>query len=160
MTTANQLSFGPVLKTEIAAVAHLEVSAFAPPVYPVFFFRQAFDLWPEMFWVARRGNQILAYLLCAPELKDVSRFNLLSFAVAPEAQGQGIGKLLLQAFLQQLPLLVPAAQCLWLTVDPENTAAIRLYQQHGFVQCAQEADYYGTGYYRLVLSAQIGGNSC
>lgn len=152
---SGDVSFGPIVKAELAAVAELEVSAFPPPVYPVFFFRQAFDLWPDLFWVARQDDQILAYLICGPEFAEPSRLSLMSFAVAPQAQGQGIGKGLLQAFLRQLPMVAPKIRQLWLTADPDNLPAVRLYQQHGFVTSAEEPDYYGAGYRRLVMTAEI-----
>ena len=151
--------FGPVLKHEVAAVAQLEADAFPPPVYPVFFFRQAFDLWPELFWVARHDRGILAYLIAAPELSQPARLSLMSFAVAPQSQGQGIGKALLQAFLPALPALAPQARQIWLTADPANSAALRLYQQHGFSVSGEEADYYGAGYNRLVLTAEVAAKS-
>jgi ribosomal protein S18 acetylase RimI-like enzyme len=154
------VSIGPVLKTELAAVAGLEAAAFPPPVYPVFFFRQAYDLWPELFWVARRGDEILAYLICGPEFSDRQKLSLMSFAVDPKTQGQGIGKALLQAFLRHLADIAPEVRQVWLTADPDNTAALRLYQQHGFVQTSEEPDYYGSGYRRLVLTAQTGTKSC
>lgn len=156
---SGELSFGPVLKHEIALVATLEESAFPPPVYPVFFFRQAYDLWPQLFWVARRGDEILAYLICGPEFSDRHKLSLMSFAVGPKTQGQGIGKALLQAFMQQIAEIAPEVRQVWLTADPDNTAALRLYQQHGFVQTSEEPDYYGSGYRRLVLTAQTGGNN-
>ena len=149
------LSFGPIVKDELAAVAELEVTAFPPPVYPVFFFRQAFDLWPDLFWVARRDDEILAYLVCGPEFAKPSRLSLMSFAVAPQAQGQGVGKGLLREFLRRLPIVAPQISHIWLTADPDNLPALRLYQQHGFVISGEESDYYGAGYRRLVLTAEI-----
>lgn len=157
---SGELSFGAVLKQELTLVAALEESAFPPPVYPVFFFRQAYDLWPQLFWVARRGDEILAYLICGPEFSNRHRLSLMSFAVDPKTQGQGIGKALLQAFMQQLPEISAEVKEIWLTADPDNAAALRLYQQHGFVQTSEEPDYYGSDYRRLVLTAQIGAKSC
>lgn len=149
------VSYGPVLKHELAAVAQLEADAFPPPIYPVFFFRQAFDLWPDLFWVARQDEKILGYLICSPEFAHASRLSLMSFAVAPEAQGLGIGKGMLGHFLQELPQFAPQVRQIWLTADPDNSAALKLYQQHGFIQTAEELDYYGTDYHRLVLTAEI-----
>ncbi len=157
---SGELSFGAVLKQELTLVAALEESAFPPPVYPVFFFRQAYDLWPQLFWVARRSDEILAYLICGPEFSNRHRLSLMSFAVDPKTQGQGIGKALLQAFMQQLPEISAEVKEIWLTADPDNAAALRLYQQHGFVQTSEEPDYYGSDYRRLVLTAQIGAKSC
>ena len=141
---------GPVQLAELAAVTALELSAFAPPVYPNFFFRQAFDLWPNLFWVARAEQGVLAYLIAAPAAATSQELSLLSLAVSPVAQGQGVGKTLLQQFLCSLV----AGQQIWLTVDPANKAALRLYQQFDFHVVRQEQAYYGEGYHRLVLLKQ------
>lgn len=141
---------GPVQLSELAAVTALEHAAFEPPVYPVFFFRQAYDLWPKLFWVARSERGILGYLLAAPVAANPDELSLLSLAIAPVAQGQGVGKRLLQQFLSNLT----AGQQIWLTVDPANKAALRLYQQFDFHVVRQEQAYYGEGYHRLVLLKQ------
>ena len=141
---------GPVQLAELAEVTALEQAAFAPPVYPVFFFRQAFDLWPALFWVARSEQGVLGYLIAAPAAANPQEFSLLSLAIAPLAQGQGVGKTLLQQFLRTLN----PGQQIWLTVDPANQAALRLSQQFGFHVVRQEQAYYGEGYHRLVLLKQ------
>lgn len=141
---------GPVQLAELAEVTALEQAAFAPPVYPVFFFRQAFDLWPALFWVARGEQGVLGYLIAAPAAANPQELSLLSLAIAPLAQGQGVGKTLLQQFLRTLN----PGQQVWLTVDPANQAALRLYQQFGFHVVRQEPAYYGEGYHRLVLLKQ------
>lgn len=151
----SDVSFGPVLKHELAAVAQLEADAFPPPIYPVFFFRQAFDLWPQLFWVARHQEKILGYLICSAEFTQSSRLSLMSFAVSPQAKGLGVGKGLLGRFLQELPGFAPQVRQIWLTADPDNLPALKLYQQHGFIQTAEELDYYGTDYHRVVLSVEI-----
>lgn len=137
----------PVEKSELAQVNALEEAAFAPPVYPVFFFRQAYDLWPQWFWVATDGEAVKAYLIAAPAADNPKALSLLSLAVSPLAQGQGVGKMLLAQFLSSLP----ADYLIWLTVDPTNQAALKLYQQFDFHVVREEAAYYGAGYHRLVL---------
>jgi ribosomal protein S18 acetylase RimI-like enzyme len=144
------LECGPVRLSELAAVTALEQSAFEPPVYPTFFFRQAYDLWPNLFWVARAEQGVLGYLIAAPAAATSQELSLLSLAISPLAQGQGVGKALLQQFLRSLT----AGQQIWLTVDPANTAALRLYQQFDFHVVRQEQAYYGEGYHRLVLLKQ------
>jgi len=144
------ISCAAVSREELPAVVALEQTAFAPPVYPVFFFRQAYDLWPELFWVARHNTEVVGYLLAAPAAANPHEFSLLSLAIAPQAQGKGVGKALLRAFLSTMT----DGQQIWLTVDPANQAALRLYQQFDFQLVREEQDYYGVGYHRLVLQKQ------
>ena len=139
-----------VVKAELAQVSQLEDATFPPPVYPIFFFRQAFDLWPELFWVASDGSQLKAYLVAAPSADNAKALSLLSLAVSPLSQGQGVGKALLKQFLQSLP----CDHSVWLTVDPSNQAAIKLYQQFDFHVVREEANYYGEGYHRLVMQRE------
>ena len=141
---------GPVQLSELAAVTALEQAAFKPPVYPNFFFRQAYDLWPNLFWVARGEQGVLGYLIAAPSADNAQELSLLSLAISPIAQGQGVGKTLLQQFLGTLL----HGQQIWLTVDPDNQSALRLYQQFDFHVIRQELAYYGEGYHRLVLRKQ------
>lgn len=157
-STSAGIEFGPVQLSDLAGVNTVEQAAFAPPVYPLYFFRQAFDLWPELFWLARapQTGEVLAYLVAAPELSAPDRLNLMSLAVSPKAQGQGVGKQLLRHFIRSLTEHPRACKALWLTVDPKNQAALRLYHQLGFRTSAEIADYYGPGYDRLVLTLQLG----
>ena len=73
---------GPVQLSELAAVTALEQAAFKPPVYPNFFFRQAYDLWPNMFWVARGEQGVLGYLIAAPSADNAQELSLLSLAIS------------------------------------------------------------------------------
>jgi ribosomal protein S18 acetylase RimI-like enzyme len=58
---------------------------------------------------------------------------LSSIAVAPEAAGNGLGKALVQAFVEQARSM--DAQCIYLTTDAEgNESANELYRQVGFQQ--------------------------
>jgi ribosomal protein S18 acetylase RimI-like enzyme len=58
---------------------------------------------------------------------------LSSIAVAPEAAGNGLGKALVQAFVEQARSM--DAQCIYLTTDADgNESANELYRQVGFQQ--------------------------
>lgn len=138
----------PVLKSELAAVFQLEQTIFGEHSYPDFFFRQGLDCWPEHFLVAVDGRgELLGYLLCA-QSGDPECMWILSVAVSEQARGQGIGKQLIQQVLTQLP---PQVKRVDLTVDPHNPAQ-GLYQRLGFVDSRFEADYFGAGADRLVMS--------
>lgn len=143
---------GPATKAEIAAIAELEHAAFGEHCYPSFLFRQAFDLWPELLWCVRDNQQVLAYLLAAPMLHRPKVLNIMSVAVAPSQQGKGVGQLLVQSFCQSQQQNV---DIFWLTVDPQNQSAQRLYQRLGFTIARYEEDYYHPGEPRLVMELDL-----
>ncbi|MGL4222408.1 MAG: GNAT family N-acetyltransferase [Shewanella sp.] len=138
----------PVLKSELAAVFQLEQAIFGEHSYPDFFFRQGFDCWPEYFLVAVDANGVLLGYLLGAQSSDPECMWILSVAVSEQARGQGLGKQLLQRCLAQLPAKVKRVD---LTVDPHNTAR-SLYQRLGFVDAHVEADYFGAGADRVVMS--------
>lgn len=81
--------------------------------------------------------------------------HILSIAVHPDCQGQGLGKALLEAGLHYLDT-VPASP-VRLEVRPHNTAARRLYEQHGFEQVGRTADSQGEWLVMLRRAAAGGG---
>jgi ribosomal protein S18 acetylase RimI-like enzyme len=143
---------GPATKAEIAQIAELEKIAFGEPCYPAFLFRQAYDLWPELLWCVRDEQQVVAYLLAAPMLHRSKVLNIMSVAVAPVQQGRGVGKLLVRSFCQSQQQKV---DLFWLTVDPHNQSAQRLYQSLGFRVASYEDDYYHAGEPRLVMELEL-----
>ena len=68
---------------------------------------------------------------------------LLRIAVAPEARGLGIGRVLLEAC--QGDLAQAGLVHLFLEVRPSNAAAIRLYETSGWEPCGRRPRYYGDG---------------
>ncbi len=68
--------------------------------------------------------------------------SLFNIVVAVDAQGNGLGKMLLQHFIQQAELR-NAFEC-WLEVRVSNTHAIGLYQSHGFNETGKRRNYYPT----------------
>ena len=67
--------------------------------------------------------------------------HILSLAVDPEAQGQGVGRRLLRRGLDRFAALgVPAVR---LEVRPENAAAVRLYESEGFARAGELRDSQG-----------------
>jgi [ribosomal protein S18]-alanine N-acetyltransferase len=62
-------------------------------------------------------------------------------AVAPAAQGRGLGATLLTALLERAA--EQGARTVTLEVRADNAAAIALYQRHGFARIAVRRGYYG-----------------
>lgn len=66
--------------------------------------------------------------------------SLFDIAVNPSHQGQGIGRRLLQHFLQRG--LELGAEAFFLEVRESNVPAIALYQTLGFIECGRRRNYY------------------
>ena len=83
---------------------------------------------------------------------------LLSIAVDPKWRGKRVGRALLRAALDDL--LFTAARRMFLEVDERNTAALRLYRSHGFVEVGKRKGYYprpdGSAATALVMAADLG----
>ncbi|ABZ78700.1 GCN5-related N-acetyltransferase [Shewanella halifaxensis HAW-EB4] len=135
-------------KQDLAAIDALERQCFAGHCYPDFFFRQALDCWPSGFLVAKDGDaKVIGYLLASTSARaDVAW--VLSVAVSDSARGKGIGTRLIS---QLLATLSPEINQLNLTVAPDNPAKA-LYLRRGFTENGFEADYFGEGEPRLLMS--------
>ena len=78
---------------------------------------------------------------------------LMDICVPPSHQGQGLGKLLLQAFIKQAKTL--GSEQLWLEVRSKNIAAQMLYINQGFIETGRRTGYYpsaqGFGYEDAII---------
>jgi len=68
--------------------------------------------------------------------------------VLPEARGRGVGAELLRRMEDSAR--AAAAETIWLHVNAENDAAIRLYERHGYQARGRSAGYYGRGTAALI----------
>lgn len=84
-------------------------------------------------------NQIVAFAICQKVLDEATLFNL---AVAPEFQGKGYGKQLLQGLIDALA--AQQIQTLWLEVRESNRPARALYEKIGFNEVTLRKNYYPT----------------
>ncbi|WP_181316229.1 GNAT family N-acetyltransferase [Photobacterium iliopiscarium] len=144
------ITIGVAKKEDLHAVYQLEQRLFGEHCYPDFFIRQAYDCWSAGFLIAREQNNVVGYVLCAPQFNDislkVSEGWILALAVDTSVQGRGVGKTLMQEAMDVLS----GCKKLWLTVHPENHAK-KLYQQLGFVDVEQESEYFGVDQPRVKM---------
>lgn len=82
-------------------------------------------------------DKLCGYYLAQQVLDEASLFNIV---VAPDEQGKGYGRILLQHMLQQAKQR--HCQQVWLEVRAGNTAAIALYQSAGFELSGRRKNYY------------------
>ena len=90
--------------------------------------------------VLMADGQLLGYFVA---MKGVDEVHLLNITVAPEHQGQGWGRLMLDALA--LWSRGQQAQWLWLEVRASNARAQRIYEQHGYRRVGERKSYYPAG---------------
>jgi ribosomal-protein-alanine N-acetyltransferase len=83
------------------------------------------------------GDALLGYFVA---MKGVDEVHLLNLTVAPAHQGQGFGRILLDAL--SLWSRAQGAQWLWLEVRVGNTRAQRVYERYGFRRVGDRRGYY------------------
>lgn len=109
-----------------------------PENYSPDFFMELYDRYPATFIVAEEDNKIVGYMMCRIENNllgfasgNVKKGHVISIAVLPDHQHQGIGEALLQEALQNMKTLYKAKEC-YLEVRVSNNPAITLYKKLGF----------------------------
>ncbi len=100
------------------------------------------------------GEALVGYYVA---MKGVDEVHLLNITVAPDLQGQGWGRALLDALAVWSRL--QGAQWLWLEVRVSNEPAQRLYERYGFRRVGLRKGYYPAGAGRredaIVMSFQL-----
>ena len=130
-----QLHYRRMRMADLPEVAHLEKSLYAFP-WSLGNFRDSVNAGYDC-WVVTHGDMLTGYAILMIALDEA---HLLNFAVAPEWQGQGVGR----AFLGHMVGIARQAGCqiIYLEVRPSNVAARHLYRTAGFQQIAIRPDYY------------------
>ena len=91
----------------------------------------------QMQVLCAEQNKLLGYFVA---MKGFEEVHLLNITVAPEYQGRGWGKAMLQALA--VWSRGQGANDLWLEVRASNARAIHVYQAHGFETVSVRKDYY------------------
>ena len=99
-------------------------------------------------------GEVLGYFVA---MKGVDEVHLLNITVAPEHQGQGLAKLLLDVL--EIWTRGQSVVWLWLEVRVGNAAAIRVYERQGFRRVGLRKEYYpaanGQRESAIVMSMQL-----
>lgn len=127
--------------TDIAELVTLEQQLFEQDAWSAATWWNELAARPQrVYRVARSDGAILGYagLSVAGDVADV-----MTIGVDPQAQGQGIGQLLLRELLSLAHQA--RADAVLLEVRADNGPARRLYERHGFEQISVRRRYYQPG---------------
>ncbi|MEU6454229.1 GNAT family N-acetyltransferase [Streptomyces sp. NPDC047065] len=138
--------------TDVAELHALDEKIFQKVAYPYFLMRQLVDIYGPHLLVLDDDEHLHGYVLAATSAHNRESW-ILGLCVAMDHRGEGLGRLLMAAILEQLRK--DGIQVVRLTVEPENRVAVRLYEHFGFLPEGPEnglrSDYFGPGEHRLVM---------
>ncbi|MXM62043.1 GNAT family N-acetyltransferase [Streptomyces sp. HUCO-GS316] len=137
-----------VTEEDLPELHRLDNEVFERNAYPYFVLRQFFDAYGGHLLVIDDGANLLGYVFATAPDDKVSW--ILSLAVRPGLQGQGLGRRLMGEILDHVRSA--GVREVWLTVEPGNDTAVLLYRSMGFLaEDAPREDYFGPGQHRLVM---------
>ena len=125
----------PMREADLAAVHAVEIRAYEFP-WTLGIFRDCLHAdYPA--WVLDVDGRVGGYFLMSIAAGEA---HVLNVCVAPEAQGRGLGRKLVRAFLHLAR--GRAVQRVFLEVRPSNRGAIGLYHEEGFNEIGRRPRYY------------------
>lgn len=107
------------------------------------------DPWSEKSIASELGNRLSVWLVALDEDKVVGyvgsqtvidETDMMNIAVHPDYRNRGVATALIVELTQQLKMF--GSKGLMLEVRESNSAAISLYEKHGFVQVGCRRNYY------------------
>ena len=133
-----EAEFELLSEARLAAVVAIEEQAYEHPWTRGNFMDSVRAGYQAQLLVA--GQQLLGYFVA---MKGVDEVHLLNLTVAPGNQGQGWGRVMLDALAQWSR--GQGAQWLWLEVRASNQRAQLIYTQHGYRRVGERKAYYPDG---------------
>lgn len=130
-----ELNFRPMRRGDLKSIAAIEQSAYEFPWEPATF-RDCFTVGYSC-WVAEKSGYIVCYGIISV---GAGESHLLNLCVAPHAQRQGYGKLMLGKLMGIAS--GHRAEVMFLEVRPSNETAIELYRRMGFNEIGMRKGYY------------------
>lgn len=139
---------------DFAALYSIEEMCFRPPFrFTRRYMKKLVDARNSATWIAEDAAVAgFAIVEWSHEIRGISAY-IQTIEVAPAFRGRGIGGELLGRM--QDTARAAGALVLWLHVDAENVAAIRLYETHGYVKFGSEDHFYAPGRGALIYRKSL-----
>jgi ribosomal-protein-alanine N-acetyltransferase len=156
-TTFNLRRFQP---DDLERVMHIN-RVCLPENYVTYFFTDLYERFPETFIVAEEDEEIVGYVMCRIEtgfpdfglLGIAKRGHIISIAVLPEHQHEGIGTALVREGMAGMRVY-KAKEC-YLEVRVSNTPAVNLYKKLGFEVSRSVHNYYADGEDAYIMNLKL-----
>ena len=125
----------PMQRSDIKLLAEIESAAYEFP-WELETFRSCFKIGYHC-WVGERAREVVGYGISTI---GAGESHVLNLCVAPNWQGRGYGRVILQKLIEEATRF--KADSLFLEVRPSNPNAIKLYRSVGFNEIGMRKDYY------------------
>jgi ribosomal-protein-alanine N-acetyltransferase len=129
------LNFRPMNLEDLDRVMQIERAAYPYP-WTRGIFSDCLDAGYSC-WVALDASGIVGYSVL---MAGAGEGHVLNCCVSPARQGYGLGRRIMEQLLENAPSY--GIGCLFLEVRPSNRAAIKLYEDLGFVTIGLRRNYY------------------
>jgi ribosomal protein S18 acetylase RimI-like enzyme len=141
---------------DFVALYAIEETCFRPPLrFSRAYMRQLVSGSDAATWIAQGDARMAGFAIVEWEQEtDETIAYIQTLEVAPAMRGSGVGSELLRRVEGSARKV--GAREIWLHVDAENAAAIRLYERHGYEINGREEDYYARGSAALIYSKLLG----
>ena len=144
------ITIRPFELADLSHIVEVEHAVYGSAAYSRYVFRQLYDLFPSLLWVAIDDSTgKLAGHLCGAISEDHTLGWLLNAAVLAHYRRQGIGRRLVERGVAQL--LTVGVRCVRTTTEVGNSAANRMYASLGFHEVRTAVNYYDDGVDRLIF---------
>jgi len=132
-----------------------------PENYNSFFFMDLYERFPETFIVAEENGDVVGYIMCRIETGTPSfkllgitrKGHVISIAVLPEHQREGIGQELMREAMEAM-VNYRAKEC-YLEVRTTNVPAVNLYRKMGLEVARTLRSYYADGEDAYVMARKL-----
>jgi len=152
MRTQDNIVLRNAIKNDVNEIYALEQRCFEQDAFTI---RQFFYLVGKAnseFVVVFLKNILVAYLIILKR-KNSKKFRIYSIAIAPEARGLGIGKMLME-YAEEISHK-EGIRKISLEVSEKNTVAINLYRSKNYKLIARKENYYADGSAAFVMIKEI-----
>lgn len=157
LTTFSLRRFQP---DDLGRVMHIN-KVCLPENYTTYFFTDLYERFPNTFIVAEENGDILGYIMCRMEtglpdfglLGIAKRGHVISIAVLPEHQHQGIGTALMKEAMVNMKGY-RAREC-YLEVRVGNQPAVDMYKKLGFNVSRVARGYYADGEDAYIMAIKL-----
>ncbi len=145
---SDEIIIRPFKPEDLVVVSEIEQESFDVYGYPRFFFRQAYEVFGDLFRIAEYQGKIVGYVLGGLKY-NCSEAWFLSIAVLKLYRLRHIGILLTEDLLKIFKKM--RVKSVSLTVEPDNFGAIKFYQRFGFVEVERIGNYFGYNEPRIIM---------